>query len=528
MARRLPNTMESSFADIRADYSAARDNRWQRRRTGVSVLGSGADYHYRHDGDYLRLMELARDMDRNDVVIGQMIGRAVDYTVQDGFTPNPQTGVPECDKLLTDLWWDWANDPEQVDVAGESAFCDFERLTLRATLVDGDVVHLLTDQGKLQPIEAHRVRTPTWNKKNVVHGVELDEMRRRIRYFVARDDLNPFGILKLADTAQYETRDTAGQRQLCHVFKASRFSQTRGITAMAPMFDTAGHFEDTNFAKLVQQKVVSCIAIFREMSLGAQVGNIEATGATTIDSQWDGSDRLMSELAPGMEIRGRPGEKLSGFSPNVPNAEFFQHVRLMLTLMGINLGLPLVLALMDSSETNFSGWRGAFEAAKLGFARNQEMLIRRFHRPTWVWWLRHQLTVSEELRGFYEKLGPKIFAVEWNPPGWPYIQPTEDAAADLLRARNGLSSRRRIANERRLDWGDLSTEIVEDNALAITKAMATASAINAQIKDPADRVSWREVLSMPTPDGVQIGVSPPAQKPQPNGGRPGRAEESDE
>ena len=58
------------FDGMRADYDAAKSSRFQRKRTGVSLGGSGADYHFRSEADYLRLMEYSRDLDRNDLAIG--------------------------------------------------------------------------------------------------------------------------------------------------------------------------------------------------------------------------------------------------------------------------------------------------------------------------------------------------------------------------------------------------------------------------------------------------------------------------
>jgi len=132
-----------------------------------------------------------------------------------------------------------------------------------------------------------------------------------------------------------------------------------------------------DWQKLVQQQVVSCFAIFRERSIDNDSEEDVATGELSTEQLADGTSRTLEGIAPGMELTGRPGEKLQGFSPNVPNAEFFQHVRLILTLVGVNLGLPLCIVMLDGSETNFSGWRGALDQAKMGFRHNQRWLIDR-------------------------------------------------------------------------------------------------------------------------------------------------------
>src|SRR3989304_7245660 len=100
---RQPNLAEH-FADLKADYAAAKQSRFRRRRTGISPTGSGADYHYRNESDYLRVMEYARAMDRDDVIVGQTVDRSVANEIQDGFTLTPQTPDASANEDLTARW----------------------------------------------------------------------------------------------------------------------------------------------------------------------------------------------------------------------------------------------------------------------------------------------------------------------------------------------------------------------------------------------------------------------------------------
>jgi len=498
-----PESLADAYGGMRADYIAAKTSRFRRRRTGVSASGSGADYHYRSESDYLRIMEQARDMDRNDAVIGQLVDRAVGNTVQEGFQLDPQTGDKQLDAELWARWDAWAEDPEQCDVAGELCFYDFESLVPRQMLVDGDTWILPIADGQLQGVEAHRVRTPSGTKKNVVHGVLLDDLRVRRQVWITKDDIEPTAQLKkVSDITPYDVRDADGHRQVFQIYNPKRFSQTRGVSAFAPVFDTAGMGDDLMFAKLVQAQVTSCVAIFEELAVDA-IGGDDQAGERTTETLGDGSSRVLEALAPGMRIRGRPGSKLTGFSPAVPNNEFFAHMRLVLTLIGINVGMPLVLVLMDASETNFSGFRGAVDQARLGFRRNQKALIKRFHRPVYLWKLRQWLADDPVLATTAKKLGAAFFAHRWNPPTWPYIEPMKDAGSDLLRLRNGLTSPRRLHAERGRDHEELVEETVQDNALAIRRAKTESVKINAEFADDQP-VHWRELLSLPTPDGVSV------------------------
>jgi len=506
-----------AFDGMRADYEASRNSRYRRRRTGINPRGSGADFHYRNESDWLKILEQARDFDRNDMIVGQTVDRAITNTIQEGMTLDPQTGDSAIDDDLEAWWKDWSEDPDQCDIAGEMAFYDFEQMVPRAMLVDGDHVVLpIEDGGCLQAIEAHRVRTPSFTRKErgIVHGVQINQFRKRESFWVTKDDVGLTEKLKLDDFGPpIPVRDDEGHRQLFHVYNPKRVSQTRGVSAFAPIFDPIGMFEDIQFASMVKQQVAACFAIFRTRDLNFDGGSSAQRGTRTQDPRTDGSTQTVEGISPGMEVEGQPGEKLEGFAPNIPGDGFFPHTKLILTIIGINLGLPLVLVMMDASETNFSGFRGALDQARLGFRRNQKALIRRFHTPVYLWKLRHRLHSDPILAAAAKKSGVDIFKHKWNAPRWPYIEPTKDATADTIRLNGGLASPRLVHAERGGNWFTNIDETVEDYGYAVRKAKVEAKAINEQNPDD-DPVAWRELLRWTQPVTVNVDAREDAKDPE--------------
>lgn len=512
MARRHRDqaTLTSAMDILRADYSAAKANRLRRKRSGVPSAGAGADYHYRSEADYLRLMELARDMDRNDLLVGSILDRAVSNAIQEGIQIDPQTGDEGLNADLKARFWAWSEDRTQCDLARERSLRQMQWLALRHMMLDGDMLFLANRSGALEMVEAHRLRTPKNTTKNVVHGVLLDTAtRERLQYWLTREDVDPYRQLnRVSDVKAYAARDAEDRLQVFHVYHPKRISQTRGVTAFAPVFDAATMFDDINFAKLVQQQMVACFAIIEERQLNFKMpssGNEPAIGPQTEETDADGIPRTLEGFGPGMRIKGAPGAKIHIDSAKVPNPEFFPHMRLIIQLIGINLGMPLVLALMDASETNFSGWRGAMEQAKLGFRLNQMAIYERMLAPAYEWQVRRWIQQDTTLRRMFDVLGPEIFAHAPGYPTWPYVEPLKDASADLLQVRNALLSQRRRCARRNLDWDDLSTEIVEDNALLIRKAQQMADALNKEF--PGIGVTWRELACLPTPDGMTVSTA---------------------
>ncbi len=499
-------TLGELWQDFRADYTGARETRFQRQRLGVTRIGRNADFHYRIVGDHLKLMEIARDADRNDLVIGSLFDRAVTNTVQGGFTPDPKTGDRGVDRELKARFEERAEDPDLCDLAGEMDFQQQQNRVLRASLVDGD--HFLSPQedGTLEHIEAHRCRTPTGtSRKNVVLGVMQDENRKRLEYWFTKNDIDPVSSVSLVgDINRYKARETDEfghtYRNVFHVYNPKRVSQTRGVTAFAPMIEVEGMFEDTVFAQVVKAQASSAIIIFRkkiQQFMGGADANAEPTGEVEQETLSDGSTRQLVGLGPGTEIEGRPGETLEGFAPNIVSADALAFTKFILTLLGLNLGMPLIMVLMDPSDASWSGGRMAIDLAKMGFRENQRMLVRTLHRPLWRFLCCHWMYDDPRLRDLHDKGKVNLFNCHWRLPTWPYIDPFKDANAEKLLVETRLSSRRRVLASRNMDIRDVDRETIRDNAWALREAHREAQRLARELGAPLKplEIDPRELLT---------------------------------
>lgn len=527
------NAMLAGFADAQAGYQAAKRTGPFKRRRSVAPLGAGADWHYSTEADYLWLGEVARDLDRNDVVIGQMVDRAVDNILQSGFAVDPDTGDKALDADLKARADEEFVDPRKCDLAGELTFAEIERLVLRDTFVAGDVFPLPMDGGLLQIVESHLCRDATGKLKtmaNVFHGVEMDPTtRERTGYWFTREPIDPLARQvnkkQLRRVAAY---DEDGEPNVLHVMFPKRATQTRGITALAPIVDLAGMHDDLQFAALLKAQLSAFFLTVHNREKGYFEARGSQTPAGVLDPDTT-SGRERQKLAPGSALRGAELEKVEAWSPNIPNAEFFPHVRLVLMLMGANLGLPLVVLLLDASETNFSGYRGAVEQARLGFRRIQSGLKTRLHRPWWRHKVRSWAEIDKALRRTIDqavagnaKVNP--YRHKWNAPGWPYVEPMKDATSDLVRVANLLTSPTRQCAERGVEWCEVVRETIRDRRHAIARAVRAAQQINERHNlGPGERVTWRDLAPLPSAErmaismqvgdaGSQAGASAPEEK----------------
>ena len=450
-----------TFRDLKADYDGMRPSKFRRERRN---LGGSADAHLGYSWvQYWKLRETSRDMMRNDGIIGQALERACDNIFGDGFQLECQTSDRVLNQEIDEAFSEWSNDPFQCDAREILTFNEQARLAWTQTAFDGDTFANPHEDGFLQWIEGERCVTAKNTKKKIVHGVVLGDRDEPIEYWFARDYL-PYERLMhvqlVSETTPVKAKNEFGEPNVFHLYKSSRFSATRGVPLFAACFDTAGMLEDLNFAKLVQAQVVSCIAAFIETEIGAKGNTPAIGGAPKTQTKSDGTTEIIENLQPGKVPQLPPGKTMKPFSPSVPNSEYFQHVTLLLRIIGANIGLPLSIVLLDMNDANFSSARFGLEQARMGFKKNQQFMINRLFRPTLRWKIRQfqqEKKISGESVNKMMKTG-EIFKHKWIPSGWPYIEPAKDANADTVMQVNMLDSSRGIQARKGRDYDEVLDE----------------------------------------------------------------------
>jgi capsid protein len=492
--RRSYSAIES-FGAAKASYQGMVDSRFRRRRPGVGSTGTSADAHYADESSFVRFREYIRAADRDDSILGVLADRAADNQVQGGATPEPQTGDPETDKILLENWWNWAQDKDRCDAAGVQTFPEKEWSICRAEMVDGDVFSLPLNDGSLQEVEAHRCRTPSNSKRNIVHGIELDSRRRRLNYYFTREGIDPLQQIRLVrDAPPIAAYDGDGNPQVNHVFKPHRLSQTRGVSWFRGVVDLLTQVEDTTFATSIKQQIAACAVYSWETDPNTPpaAGADMRTGERSEDILENFESAIREGISPGQFFRPPPGVSLKVPTPNIPGENYLPHARHLLCLVGIQVGVPLFMALLDPSDGSFSSLRVAWEQAKIGFQRNQQRRGAQYYSPTWRWRVMHAIAEDTRLQVAYKKLGVAIFRHQWNFPGWKYIQPMHDAQAGALRLQTGQTSLRRFHAENGQDFQDVARESVEDNAYWLGLAAAAYNAFVAKYPAVAKQVTLHD------------------------------------
>lgn len=485
------------------------ESRFRRRRPGVTSMGASADAHYASEARFIQMREYTRAMIRDDACAKFLVKRAVTNIIRTGFGFEPNTGDEQLNADLKARWFDWSRDKRQCDAAGVLTFADIERMTAFAEIVEGDIFHVGTEEGAIQTFEAERCATPRKSVRNIVHGIQLDDRRRRLAYFFRKESPGTQRTYeRIYDFHEIAAFDEEGYSQVFHVFDPDRFTQTRGVTAFHAVFDKAGLYEDIDFALLVKQQFAAMVAWFLKRDANVQNPADLQTGARTTETQPDGSTAVLEEIEPGSFIRGAPGEDLELKAANIPSSETMQHLRHTLQILSLNLGLPLCAALMDASETNFSGWRGAMDQAKLGFQTNQERYEARFHRDVAIFklreWRAEDSSFGRGLRAVEKKGNIHLFRHWWQKPSWPYVQPLQDAQANAIRSHTGQVALRDLHAEIGGEFRQFVKDSTQDNEYWIGESIEATQRLKQKYGDDAKDVHWTHIYHRDLFKGAQL------------------------
>jgi len=494
---------------MRADYGMTKPSRFKRDRHGFNPAGSGADFHIRSQPEFLRMIELAREMEREDPLLRQAIRRVVNNIQTGAATPDPQTGDDEVNKILFDDWQEWGNDPLRCHEKGTMTWRRMTNVGLGRTFIDGDYSGLPLASERIQTLEAHRMRTPESSKiSRGVCGVESNNEGRPIRYWITKESVDPTRPAKVSEVTPYDAIDSDGHQQFFHVFDPERFSLSRGITRLAQVYDIRGMTDDVEFAQLVKQQVAACVAYAEKWETGSERPKSSTIGDGPLEHDlWgDGTPRELVNMVPGKILRSYPGQSWEALNPNMPGDGYHKQISNLLTYFAVALDLPRVVLLLDASDSNFSSYRNVMLEARKTYREIQVWHVNSWHAPVWRWRCRVLLKRNPALQRFVEKNGPDGLRLltkhVWNPPGWDYIEPVADATRWQIELGNGMTSWRRFyAHRHGTDNEVMTNEIVEDFEYRYTRACEAAERINARFPQFAIKDPW-ELCPRPSAIGV--------------------------
>lgn len=381
------------------------------------------------------------------------INAHVDKVVGTGLTPFGETAAAE---RAVELFVHECEDNCWLDLEGRRSFGALQRLVEREKAIAGDALAVRVgaasasgaDAG-LQIIPAERVTSPGGaSSELMVDGVELDTLKRAVRYWVA-----PYHMYGGVAAASAEPIDA---RYCSFVANADFAGQTRGVPMLVTMLVNAlrmnDYFRDVEVTASAAARILMSIETTEE---GGTAGVMDlltkparrgaATSLNTPPGGDAGDAYKVVETESSMVLGLNTGQTLKSFQPQQPTTTLEMFYRSFLKRLSAASGYPVEVITRDFSGSNFSVSRLAMHTAEETAAPAREQLVSAFVRPVFRWWWANRV-----LRGRLPD-DPDALRVQWAGPPVPSSDPSREVAGMKGLLELNLTTHAEQARKRNLD-----------------------------------------------------------------------------
>lgn len=292
------------------------------------------------------LISESRDELRNFTIAGFALRKHLQFVSYYRFyadTPNREFN--RALERRVELWKDRRN----CDAAKRSNFDELITLIESHRAVDGDVGILRLSNGRIQVVEADRIKNPPEvgegvNNTDWVQGVKLSRIGEAKEYSIYKR--GPLNVMEHERNVRAEYFDLLAYR--------SRRDQVRGVSLFAPAVKMLGYLYDSLDFALSKLKLEQMIGLVTTIEGGGNIANTDATSEPEIKSLV--REKFGREL---LHLSLKTGEDARFLDSNNPSANFQAFVELVTRLIFSAFDLPY--SFFDGSKTNFYGSKGEFE-----------------------------------------------------------------------------------------------------------------------------------------------------------------------
>jgi capsid protein len=212
----------------------------------------------------------------------------------------------------------------------------------------------------------------------------------------------------------------------------------------------------------------------------------------------------LTELDYALIFHGNVGDEIKGIERNLPGKNFSESLVMFLRLLGLPLGLPLEIILLDWTKSNYSQSRAVLEQAFTSFIGRQYKIADFGMTPVYEWWLEEDIKNNE-----YKKFkldASLIYDHDWIKPSFPWLDQLKEALAWCEKLDRGLATHQLACKSLNSDRDDinLAREAEIRGAIEIVKKIKTDTGID---------VPWQHFCGLEVPGGSKSVVinEPPDQ-----------------
>lgn len=461
------------------------------------------------NGSLVRMRDRSRDQVRNIPWMRRADRSFVANVVGNGIRPIPKGGDKDFQAAVKEAWNEWVM---EADADGRLDFYGLQALIVRSVYQSGEVlvrkIFRPTDDFnllipfQLKVLEAdhldHTYNMHLSDGGKVVQGIEFDTLDRVVAYHLWKE--HPNEMIGIRDPAR---RIRVPANEILHIFEVERPGQTRGFPKIASSILRMLDLMEYEDAELVRKKFAAYLTFFITSPADDERSVLDEEIAEALASGAGGTDEsrpFETDLEPGTGLYLDPGQEVKTAEPADVGSTYDPFVKMNLRAAAAGSDVMYEAMTGDLSGVNFSSIRwGLNEAQRIWEQFQNQLLIAQFCTPVWRVFMFEAFKV-----GLFEAedfvFNPRPFLkVKWLAPGWPYVNPQQEATADKVAVRSGFVSRTGVAGRRGYDVSEVDQENLSDinraDSLGLvydTDPRAVSDKGQAQSTDPAQNPDEQE------------------------------------
>ncbi|MBE7732164.1 phage portal protein [Devosia faecipullorum] len=454
------------------------------------------------------IISRARDADRNQPVAKATISTMVQQVVGDGLRVVPTPNYRALGKTK-----EWADDWAQAvqseadayfgstdcDLAGIEDFSSMTALVFQSTLMNGGTLALPHWRARSAPhrmteyrtafrlVEIDRLENPNGMMDTEFQrgGIDFDEDGEPIGYNILRHHPGDaiMGFTREWDHVPAWTE--WGRQRVVHVFSRDRIDQHRGVPVLATVLPDLKVADDYKSAELHAAVANALVALVAESPMGPEfIRDLFGDAETYLQMRAKNSPKFKS----GMMAALFPGDKLAGFTPARPNANYGGFMESVLRPVSAASGMPLELVMRNFTTMNYSSLRGMMVEVKRAASTMRSWLTRRWCNPAYALWFEEAVDRGRvpdcTLDDLYENWSAWTKS-RWLGSGSGWVDPNKEADAAHYRVAYGLGTLESECADQGENWRDIADQQATERKYYASRGMAYPGDANVGKPAPA-------------------------------------------
>lgn len=355
---------------------------------------------------------------------------------------------------IQDAWWE-AGKKDNWTVTKKLCRADADKIILDAVLTDGE--HLIRKvkgfdnpfKFAIQLLESDHLdvelNRDLGNGRRIVMGVELDQWKAPVAYYILKDNPNDWFYTGFAGNSSFERRYTRlDVSEIVHPFLPERANQTRGFPWLATPLPSLMRLNSYEEAELVASDAAAC-----KMGVIKTTGDVEYAGPT------DEAGNKTMEAQPGHIEQLPAGLEFQPIDWQHPNSNYAGFVKACLRRIAAGLGVSYNTLGEDMESVNFASGKLSLDAERAVWKCLQNFFGENVSGEIFPDWLEAALMSWPGLSMLPFSKFDKFNSPAWQFPGWSQVNPVQEMAAIETKLRLGLISPSEVI----ISWGKDPTEV---------------------------------------------------------------------